>query len=211
MPCPDRFLVLARQRLQRQPLLADRGHRAVQVTVGAQHVGEQRGVAGVGLSPGLGVSLPIAGHGARVQRVHGEPGSNERDNEQVLVGLDADRGLLGRTAVLGDQREQLGETGDAGVDPGLADDGAGLVHDSDVVMPLSPVDADGDRCHPLLLVPSTRSDGRTGDEHRDEHGDLMEALNGAASHKPMIWSRATGRATVYVEKPRHGRALMKHR
>jgi len=46
---PDRFLVLAGQGLDRQPGVTDRGQRSVLVAVGAKHIGQQRGIAGVGL------------------------------------------------------------------------------------------------------------------------------------------------------------------
>jgi hypothetical protein len=41
------------------------------------------------------VTFSIACHGARVDRVDGEAGAGQRDHEQVLVGLDRDRRLLG--------------------------------------------------------------------------------------------------------------------
>ena len=102
---PDRLLVLAGQRLDRAALLADRWQRAVQMPVGAQDVREHCGVARIGLAAGLTVAFPIAGHRARVDRIHREPGLGQRDDEQVLVGLERDRRVLGAAAVLCDQRQ----------------------------------------------------------------------------------------------------------
>ena len=74
MQRPDRFLVLAGQRLDRAAVLADRGQRPVQMPVGAQDVRQDRGVAGIGLAAGLAVAFPVAGHRPRVDRIDGEPG-----------------------------------------------------------------------------------------------------------------------------------------
>jgi hypothetical protein len=102
---PDRLLVLAGQRLDCAGLAADRWQRAVQVPVSTQDVREYRGVAGIGFAAGLAVAFPIAGHRARVDRIHGEPGLGQGHNEQVLVGFQRDRSVLGASAVFGDQRQ----------------------------------------------------------------------------------------------------------
>jgi hypothetical protein len=68
-------------------VFADRRQHPVHVGVGAQNVRQDRGVAGVRFAAGLTESFAIPGHRARVDRVNGEPGVGEGDDEQVLVGF----------------------------------------------------------------------------------------------------------------------------
>ena len=73
------------------------------VSVGAQHVGQRCGVGWVRLRASLAVTLAVARQRLGVDRVDREPGGGERDDEQVLVGLDRHRCRLRIAAVLGDQ------------------------------------------------------------------------------------------------------------
>ena len=137
---PDRLLVLARQRLDGQGLVAELGQRSVLVPVGAQDVGEDRGVDVVGLLTGLEVALPVPGDSARVDRVDGESGCPQREDEQVLVGLHRHGSHVGRSAVSSDQLKEFGEAGNAGVDASALQHLPVLVHHHDVVVVLGPID-----------------------------------------------------------------------
>ena len=68
---PDRLLVLARQRLDRQALIADHRQRPVPMTIGPQHVGQHRRVTQVGLLARLAVPLAVAGDRTRIDGVDG--------------------------------------------------------------------------------------------------------------------------------------------
>ncbi|GAB1692835.1 hypothetical protein KRM28CT15_46380 [Krasilnikovia sp. M28-CT-15] len=117
------------------------------VPVGAQQIGQHKRVARVGLLTGLPVSFPVTGNRPRVDREHGHPGSLQRHDQQVLVGLDRDRHrseLVGVVDVLGQQGHQAGESGRAGVDPGPSQHTAVGVEYRHVMMLLGPVDTAGD-------------------------------------------------------------------
>jgi hypothetical protein len=165
----------------------------VPVGVGAQDVGQHASVSGVGLGAGLPVPISVARHRHRVDRVDREPGRLQGDDQQVLVRLDRDRHrqrVIRSAGELGLQRGQLAEAGYTRIDPAASQHPPLVVHDRDVVALLGPVDATGDR---QAVLP-----GCTGQiEPEGTCGDLMEALNGAASHKP-ITDPATDGATVHI-------------
>jgi len=142
--------VLTRQRLDRQRLCADDWQRAVHVSVGAQNVGQHGGVAGIGLPACLAVSLPITRDRPRIDRVDGEPGTGQRHDQQVLVGLDRNRCVRRSAAVLGDQLHDGSKASDVGADPCSGDDLAVVVDQRDVMVGLGPVDSAADT-HWLLL------------------------------------------------------------
>jgi hypothetical protein len=99
--------------------------------------------------------LEVTGQRLGVDGVDREAGGREGCDEQVLVGLDRDRGLLGVAAVLGDQLEQRREPRKVGGHPPADDDLAVLIDQSDVVVGLGPVDAARERCS-WHLRPSRR-------------------------------------------------------
>lgn len=92
--------------------------------------------------------------------------------------------------MVSDQLHEFGEPCDIRADAGPGYGPAVLVHEGDIVMGLGPVDPASDR-HPS--PPSIRRCGAL-----SSGGDLMEALNGAASHKPCTTQLAR-RVTVYVQ------------
>src|SRR5699024_4148405 len=117
----------------------------------------------------------------------------ERDHEQVLVRLDRHRYCARLSRVNREELLKLTEAARAGVDTSSRQDLATGVDDRNVVMSLSPIDPAGDALHMNLSVPLVAVV-----EPEDACGDLMEALEGAASHQPFT-RPATGRATVYVQ------------
>jgi hypothetical protein len=139
------------------------------------------------------VPLAVAGQRPRVDRVHDQPGALQRDDEQVLVGLDRDRDGLDVVGVLGQQPHQLHEPGGSGVDPQPAQDLPVLVHDGDIVVGLGPVDAAGDAQRVFSCSGRAGGAGRARGSMRRPHG----SARGAASHQP-ITIPATGRTTVYI-------------
>ncbi|NIL75037.1 hypothetical protein RhoFasB10_01129 [Rhodococcus sp. B10] len=154
MQCPQSFLVLAGQGFDRARVFSRCRKRSMRLPVGAQNVRQDRGVAGIGFPACLSVPFAVPGDGPRVDRVDGESGVGECDDEQVLVGFDGDRGVLHGAAVRCDQVEQFNESGCTGVDPGAREHCSFGVHDGDVVVDLGPVDPDG-QCH-VLPLPARR-------------------------------------------------------
>ena len=69
--------------------------RPVVVAVGADHVGQDLGVTGVGLRSRGRVAVPIARGRHRVHREHQIAGRDQRGDEQAPVGLDPDHHLAG--------------------------------------------------------------------------------------------------------------------
>jgi len=127
-------LVLAGESFDGPAVLADIREPAVHVSIGAQDVGEHGGVPGIGLSSGLAVPFTVTGHRPGINRVHREPRVGQCDNEQVLIGLDRDRRIGGSPAMLGDERQQRGESFSARVNSGATDYLALLVDQGDLMM-----------------------------------------------------------------------------
>lgn len=136
--------MLARQRLDRQGEICVPRQRPMHVLVGAQDVRQYGRVPRVGLAPRLDVPLPISSHGSRIDRIDGEAGTGQGDDEQVLVRLDRYGRLFRAAAIRRDQLDQRRVPGHICTDPGAGEDLALLVHQSDVVMVLGPVDPAGD-------------------------------------------------------------------
>jgi hypothetical protein len=98
------------QHLDGLHLLAVAGDETVVVAaVGAHHVRQHLGVAGVGLGAAGRVPLAVPRCRHRVDRVELVAGRNQRGDEQTSVGLDADR-LFGGVPDM--RADQLMEPGD---------------------------------------------------------------------------------------------------
>ena len=108
---PDQVLVCPGQDLDRLGLCAVARQRAVIVPVGADQIGEQLGVTGIGLRAGDLMAVAVAGHGQRVDREHLVPGRTQGLHPQAAIGFDADHHLAG---LLGVGSHQLVEPTDAG-------------------------------------------------------------------------------------------------
>jgi hypothetical protein len=128
--------------LDRLRLRAVRRDRAQLVSVGADHVGQHVRITGIAPSPRHRVPLPVA---CRLQRIHGEhliARCHQRGHPQAPVSLDPDldlRLLITGAGVLTDQRMQPGHPRSALTEPGPRQRPAGLVHQLDIMMILSPV------------------------------------------------------------------------
>ena len=99
----DRVLVSPGEHLDRLGLGAVAGHRAVVVSVGADQVGQQLGIARIGFRAGDLMAVAIAGDGERVGRVHPVPGRAQRLYPQAAIRFDADHHLAGFLDVGGHQ------------------------------------------------------------------------------------------------------------
>lgn len=88
--------------------------------------------------------------------------------------------------MLADEAEDCRETLQAGVDLAYCQHRSVTVHDRHVMVVFSPVDPYA-QAHDVVSTPLRSLDvaRATSTKQRDQHGDLMEALNGAASHKPL--------------------------
>jgi hypothetical protein len=102
---PYRFM-LAGQCLDCQGLVADGRQRPMLVTIGAKDVGQHRRVTAVGLLARLIAPFPVAGDRPRIDRVDREASRSQRENQQVLIGLQPDRRLGRAAALIGDQGKQ---------------------------------------------------------------------------------------------------------
>ena len=83
------------ENLDRLDVWAVAGQRAVVVAVGADQVGQQLGVAGIGFRAGDLMAVAIAGDCQRVDREHLIPGRAQRLYPQAAIGFDADHHLAG--------------------------------------------------------------------------------------------------------------------
>jgi hypothetical protein len=99
------------QGIHRAPAVANRRQRPVLMPFGAQNVGQQRRVAGIGLLARLTMAFSVPGDRTRVDRDHRQPRGLHRDHDQVLVGLDRDWHRHRIIAVLPEQRHELTEAG----------------------------------------------------------------------------------------------------
>jgi hypothetical protein len=139
------------QDLERLDPFAVAGDEAMVVAVGADHVGQDLGVAGVGLCPAGRVTVSIPRCRQRVDRIELVAGGDEGGHEQAPVGLDPDH-HLGRVIDMGaDQVVEPGDAVHALRETGLGQPLAFLVDHMHVVMGLSPVHPDQDHPHPSSL------------------------------------------------------------
>jgi hypothetical protein len=74
---PDQVLMSSGQDLDRLGLSTVARQRAVIVPIGADQIGEQLGVTGIGFRARDLMAVAVAGHGQRVDRIHLIPGRTE--------------------------------------------------------------------------------------------------------------------------------------
>jgi hypothetical protein len=131
----------------------------------------------------LPMTFPIPSHRPGIDRVHGEPSRHQRHHDQVLIGLDGDRHPSGLAAVFSDQRQQLGEPVEPGIDPLLGHRPAGVVDQGDVIMPLGPVDPARDSHRP----PFVSSDPRARQPAQRPNGQRSRRDTSPAGCRPSDW------------------------
>ncbi len=119
--------------------------------IGAQDVGQQRRVGGIGFRTRHLVAGPVAGGSQRVDRIDRPTGRPQRGHEQAVILLDryCDRILRG-VASLGQQVQQRSEPGGVVADSSASDHRAAVVDDGDIVVGLGPVDST-EQGHPFTL------------------------------------------------------------
>lgn len=119
-----------------------RGQHAVLVAVGSQDPGQRHRVEVVGLLAADRAAFAVAGRGHRVDRVDGAAGGPQVRHQQAAAGLDRHRDRVVRcVSVLGQQGDQLCESGRVIADPGFGQQRAVGVDKGDVVVVTRPVDA----------------------------------------------------------------------
>ena len=101
----------AGEHLDRFRLGAVAGDRAVVVPVGADQIGQQLGIGGIGFGARDVVAVAVVGHRQRVDPIHLIAGRGQRPHPQAAVGFDADHHLFGFLSVCGDQLVQRADAG----------------------------------------------------------------------------------------------------
>ena len=127
------------QHLERLDLGSVGSHEAVAVAVGAHHVGEHLGVAGVGLGAARRMAVSIARRRHRVHRVELVAGGHQGADEKAPVRLDADHHFLGILDVSFDELVKAGDALHPFGQAGLGKSSALLVAHMHVVVGLSPI------------------------------------------------------------------------
>ena len=115
------------------------GHRAMVLAVGADQVGQYLGIATVRFRSAQTVTVPIPGHGLGIDRIHLIARCDKRPDPQTTVCLDAYHHLGRLRHVLGDHFMEPGHTRQALRQPPSRDFSARLVHQTHIMMTLSPV------------------------------------------------------------------------
>lgn len=128
------------QHLHRPGQLGVPRHLPMQVAVGPDQVGQDPGVAGVGLGPGGPVAVAVPVDRQRVHRVHRVARGHQGPDQQAPVELDADHDVGGILGVRGDHLVQPGYPFDTVGDPPRGEHPTRCVHDARVVVALCPVD-----------------------------------------------------------------------
>jgi hypothetical protein len=151
-------------KLDRLDVLGVAGQPTVVDPVQPDDLGQQVRVGRIGLRPGGGVPLPVAGHLHRVDRVHLISGCDQRGDPWAAVCLGTDLHqplglsqlqfgpLLGH--LVSDQRMQGGDSFDAFGQPPTRQHPALVVDQLDIVMVLGPVISHEQHCNssPALSV-----------------------------------------------------------
>jgi hypothetical protein len=101
---PDRVLLGAGQHRDGLGQLGVVGQRPVRVQVGAQHVGQDEGVAVVGFLPGHRVPVPVPGHRHRVDGVDRAAGGAQACDQQPAGRLDRHRDRVLRSVAVSASR-----------------------------------------------------------------------------------------------------------
>jgi hypothetical protein len=116
--------------------------RAVRIGIGADDVGQQDRVGGVGFGSRHRVAGPVARGCQRVDRIDHPAGFAQCGNPQAAVGFDADRDRIGGgVAGLGQQCQQRGDSGGVVADPATGHHLAVVVNYGDVVMGCGPIES----------------------------------------------------------------------
>ena len=123
--------------------------RPVVVAVGADHVGQDLGVTGIGLRSRGRVPIPIPRGRHRIHREHQVPGRHQCGNEQAPVGLDSDHHLIRLDDVVADEVMEAGDALHAVGQPAPAKAFAVLVLHVHIVVGLSPVHSYENHLAPL--------------------------------------------------------------
>jgi hypothetical protein len=118
------------------------GQGPLRIRVGADDVGQQHRVGGIGFGPRHRIPCPIPRGGQRVDRIDHPPGFAQRSHPQSMIGFDGHRDrMLGGIAGLGQKRQQLREAGRIVADPPSRHDTPIGVDHSHVVMSCGPIDS----------------------------------------------------------------------
>jgi hypothetical protein len=118
------------------------GQLAVQVGIDTQDVGQGHGIGVIRLRPCHRVTLSVAGHRERDDRVHRPTGRAQRGDQQSPGCFDCHRNrVLSPVAGGGEHLDELSETCRIVGNAFLGDQMSVAVDDGDVVVGLGPVDA----------------------------------------------------------------------
>ena len=145
---PDQVLVCPGQDLDRLDVWAVAGQRAVVVAVGADQVGQQLGVAGIGFRSRDLMAVAIAGDRQRVDREHLIPGRAQRRHPQPAIGFDTDHHLAGLLDMGGYQLVEPSDAGQPFGQPTRRQPRPVSIHHVNVVVILRPIVPD--KYHPSV-------------------------------------------------------------
>ena len=192
---PDRVLLSAREYPDRLRQFGIGGQRPVRGDVGAQDVGQQHRVGGVGLRAGDLVAAAIPRRGQRVDRVDHPPGRAQCADQQPVVGLDRHRHrALGGVPGLGQQRQQRGEPGRVITDPRPGHHLAGVIDDGDVMVPqpnrFRRTGQSSTSLSVFLLVRSLSGVTRR-PNHRTRWSDISLAVRDSSAPQDLVLSKSS--------------------
>ena len=171
---PDQLLVGAGEDAHSAGFVAVAGDLPVVVPVGADEVGEQPGVAGVGLGAADMVAVAVTRRRARVDGVDVVAGRDQGRDPGAAVRLDADDYFARVGGVLCDQFVQRGDARDALGQPPGGEALTGFVHEMDVVVVLGPVVAQIQGHLPVLLRFESLDADPVGESPRRPNGTVLD-------------------------------------
>lgn len=108
---PDQILMRPGQHFDSLGIGGVTSNTAVVVSIGADQIGQQFGVGGIGLGSGDVVAVAVTGGGHRVDRIHLVAGPDESSDPQAAVSFDADHDLVGIVGVAGQEMMELAYAG----------------------------------------------------------------------------------------------------
>ena len=114
------------------------------MAVGADQVGQQLGVAGIGFRAGDLMPVAVAGHRERVDRVHPVPGRTQRPHPQAAIGFDANHHLAGFLGMAGHQLVEPSNARKSFGQPTRRQPRPISIHHVNVVVVFSPIVPDKD-------------------------------------------------------------------